>query len=65
MNLYRILGGASAGIMLLGLVAPYFGLGPAHYTYDLSLSFAVLMVVIALCCGLCTGVYRFVKALSR
>jgi hypothetical protein len=63
MNLYNILAGAAAGIMVLGLIAPYFGFGLAHHTYHVSLSFAVLMVVIALCCGLCTAVYRFVKAL--
>ena len=63
MRLYRVLAGVAAGTMLLGLVAPYFGVGPARGTYGLSLSFAALMVVIALCCGLCTAVYRFVKAI--
>ena len=63
MSLYRILAGAAVGIMLLGLLAPYFGLGQAHHTYHVSLSFAVLLVIIALSCGLCTAVYRFVKAL--
>lgn len=65
MNLYNILAGVAGGVMLLGLLAPYFGFGLAHHTYHVSLSFAVLMVVIALCCGVGTAVYRFVKALSR
>ncbi len=37
MNLYNILAGAAAGIMVLGLIAPYFGLGSAHHTYHVSL----------------------------
>lgn len=63
MNLYNILAGAAAGIMVLGLIAPYFGLGAGHHTYDVTLSLAFVLVFIALCCGLCTAVYRFVKAL--
>jgi hypothetical protein len=63
MSLYRILAGAAAGIMLLGLIVPYFGLGSAHHTYDVTLPLAFVLVFIALCCGLCTAVYRFVKAL--
>lgn len=27
MNVYNILAGAAAGIMVLGLIAPYFGFG--------------------------------------
>lgn len=65
MNVYNILAGAAAGIMVLGLIAPYFGFGSAHHTYQVCLSFAVLMVIIALCCGVCAAVYRFVKALRE
>lgn len=53
MNLYNILAGVAGGVMLLGLLAPYFGFGLAHHTYHVSLSFAVLMVVIALWCRHC------------
>lgn len=63
MNVYNILAGAAAGIMVLGLIAPDLGLGSSHHTQDVTLSLAFLLVVIALCCGLCTAVYRFVKAL--
>ena len=63
MNLYRILAGAAAGIMVFGVIAPDLGYGSPHHTYEVTLSLAFLLVVIALCCGLCTAVYRFVKAL--
>lgn len=40
MNVYNILAGAAAGIMVLGLIAPYFGFGSAHHTYHVSWAYS-------------------------